>query len=168
MGWCPLALPGTAVPGDRRTHHKWESRLGPGCSLAAQDRDRTGTHMALSLLVATGTAWTEWPFHGAVGGEPIGWDPPSPSLPGVGPLLPGSFCCLPRAGKYRHVALGNSSLGARHLGQQGHATCQAPPLCHLRTGTSTLPCSASAPPHFAQFPPLGRCSCIPCTEPSAS
>lgn len=78
---------------------------GSGCGLAAQDRDRKGsTHMALSLPVATGTAGTEWLFHGALGGQPIGWDPPYSSLSSVGPLLPGSFHCLSTTGKFRHVA----------------------------------------------------------------
>lgn len=89
------------------------------CGLAAQDRDRKGsTHMALSLPVATGTAGTEWLFHGAVGGQPIGWDPPHSSLSTVGPLLPGSSHCFSRTGKFRHVAAGCTSPGACHLGQQ--------------------------------------------------
>lgn len=89
------------------------------CGLAAQDRDRKGsTHMALSLSVATGTAGTEWLFHGAVGGQPIGWDPPHPSLSSVGPLLPGSSHCFSRTGKFRHVAAGCASRGACHLGQR--------------------------------------------------
>lgn len=83
-----------------------------GCGLALQDRDRKGsTHMALSLPVATGTTGTEWLFHGAVGGRPIGWDPPYSSQSSVGPLLPGSFHCLSRTGKFRHVAPGCASPG---------------------------------------------------------
>lgn len=104
---------------------------GPGCGLAAQDRVKTGALMAASLPVATGTAWAEWFFHGAVGGQTIGWDFPYPSLPSVGPLLPGSFHCLPRAGKHRHVAPSSTSLGAYHLGPRGQSPAHNPPTCHL-------------------------------------
>lgn len=165
MGWCPLVLPDTAVPGGRRKHRGWESRLGPGCRLAAQDRDRTGTHMAWSLLVATGTAWTEWPFHGAVGGKPIGWDPPSPSLPGVGPLLPCSFCCLLRAGKYRHVALGNSSQVPATSDSRG-----TPPaklllrVIFARRLHSSLLCQNS-PVTWLSFPLLGSAAAFPPQSP---
>lgn len=99
-----------------------------------------------------------------MGGKPIGWDPsfPSPSLLSVGPLLPGSFHSLPRMGKYRHVALGGKSPGARHRGQHRlPSTCQGPPRHHLHRGASTLPCSARVLPYFAQLPLLGRGSSIP-------
>lgn len=56
---------------------------------------------------------------GAVGGQPIGWDPPHSSLSSVGPLLPGSSHCFSRPGKFRHVAAGSASPGACHLGQRG-------------------------------------------------
>lgn len=50
--------------------------------------------MAESLLVATGTASAEWPFHGAVGRRRIGWDP-RPPAPQCGAPAPGSFPIYP-------------------------------------------------------------------------
>lgn len=155
LSWYLLALPGTALPGGYRMHHgraggsfSW----GSGCGLAEQDRDRKGsTHMASSLPVATGTAWTEWLFHRAVGGQPIGWDPPYSSLSSVGPLLPGSFHCLSTTSKFRHVAPGCASPGACHLGPQQGAPTHAPCSWHPYRGVvASLQRFAH---HFATFSP---------------
>lgn len=97
-------------------HHGRELQLG---NLPMALLRKTGsTLMALSLPVATGTPGTEWLFHGAVGGQPIGWDSPHSSLSSVGPLLPGFSHCFSRTGKFRHVAAGCTSPGACHLGQR--------------------------------------------------
>lgn len=103
--------------------------------------------MALSLSVATGTAGTEWLFHGAVGGQPIGWDPPHSSLSSVGPLLPGSSHCFSRPGKFRHVAAGCTSPGACHLGQRGGSSY----LCHFHRDVDVSLLTESLHP-FAKFP----------------
>ena len=79
--------------------------------------------------------------------------PPSPSLPSVGPLLPDTFHCFLRAGKYRHVAPGGASPGACHLGQQGQTTFPA-----LLEFLLTLLSS----------PILGGAAAFLCTEHSAS
>ena len=92
-----------------------------------------------------------------MGGQPIGCDPPCPSLPSVGPLLPDSFHCLPRAGKYRHAVPGSTSPGARHLGQWG----SLPASLLVRAGSPgplALPFSARLPllpSCFTQFSFLG-------------
>ena len=94
-----------------------------------------------------------------MGGQPIGCDPPCPSLPSVRPLLPDSFHCLPRAGKYRHAVPGSTSPGARHLGQWGSLPASLL-VCAGSPGLLALPCSATLPflpSCFTQFSLLGRC-----------
>lgn len=73
------------------------------------------------------------PFMGQWEAEAIGCHPWDPSLPSVGPPLPSSFHCLPRAGKYRHAAP-SASAWATPPWAAGQ-----PPATPLLPGTPTLP-----------------------------
>lgn len=122
---------------------------------------KTGTGRALTWprvsLLLQERPELNGPFMGQWEASRLAVIPHPPPCPAWGPCCPTPFTVYPGAGKYRHVVPGSVSPGARHLGQ---SACQPPPRA-ISLRALALPRSARLPSPFAQFPPLGRCGCIP-------
>lgn len=95
MGWCPLALPGTAVPGGCRKHGRWEH----GRALATALLGKMGTGQALTWLRVSLLPQEQpelnGPFTGQWKASRLAGIPCLPPCPVWGPCCPTPFTVSP-------------------------------------------------------------------------